>query len=157
MTNWYTKITSDPDDYGSILQALEFFNAEYEEACGEVSQLRGTLLQEVATKLPGIVGYRYGQQNELDDIIEFLEIRELALVGAKRRHFLEHYNRKLTDRMVEKFAESEPDVIAMKELRNHVAAVRNKYVALSKHLDHLHFQLSNIVKLRCQGIEDAIL
>lgn len=154
---WYNKIVSDPSDLTPVLGAIEHFEREYSEACAEMKALNGRRLQEVSTRLPGIVGYRYAQQTELDDILGVLEIREMALMGQKRRHYLEHYNRALSDRMVERFAEAEPDVVAMKELRNRVAAIRNKYVALSRHHEYLHFQLNNITKLRCHGVEDAIL
>jgi hypothetical protein len=157
MVGWYDKIVSDPRDLTPVLGAIDHFEREYSEACAEMTTLRGRRLQEVATRLPGIVGYRYAQQTELEDILGLLEIRETALIGQKRRHYLEHYNRALSDRMVERFAEAEPDVVAMKELRNRVAAVRNKYVALSRHHEYLHFQLSNITKLRCHGIEEATL
>jgi hypothetical protein len=153
---WYDRIVSG-NDLSPVLGAIDYFEQEYSEACEEVSALRGQRLHDVASRLPGIVGYRFAQQSELDDILGLLEIRETALLNQKRRHYLEHYNRALSDRMVDRFAEAEPDVVAMKELRNRVAAVRNKFVALSKHHEYLHFQLSNITKLRCHGIEDATL
>lgn len=154
---WYDLVIRDPDDLSPVLDAISYFDTQYDEARDEAASLRGMRLQEVQTRLPGIVGYRYAQQSELDDIIEYLEIRELALVGQKRRHFVEHYNRALSDRMVERFAEAEPDVIAFRELRNRVAAVRNKFVALSRQHTYLHYQLTNITNLRCHGMEDAIL
>jgi hypothetical protein len=157
MMGWYDKIVSDPHDLDPVIGAIDYFEHEYHKARAEVSDLRGQRIHDVATRLPGIVGYRFAQQSELEDILGLLEVREMALLGQKRRHYLEHYNRALSDRMVERYAEAEPDVVAMKELRNRVAAVRNKYVALSKHHEYLHFQLSNITKLRCAGVEDATL
>ena len=153
---WHEKIVSSPD-LSPVLDAISYYESQYEEACAEAAALSGRRLQEVQTRLPGIVGYRYAQQSELDDIIDYLEIRELALLGQKRRHYLEHYNRALSDRMVERFAEAEDDVVAMKELRNRVAAVRNRFVALSRQHEYLHFQLTNVTRLRCAGIEDATL
>ena len=153
---WHERIVSS-SDLSPVLDAISYFETQYDEACVEAAALRGLRLHEVQTRLPGIVGYRYAQQSELDDIIDYLEIRELALLGQKRRHYLEHYNRALSERMVERFAEAEDDVIAMKELRNRVAAVRNRFVALSRQHEYLHFQLSNITRLRCAGIEDATL
>jgi hypothetical protein len=45
----------------------------------------------------------------------------------------------------------------MATLINEVALVRNKYLALIKGLDVKQFQISNIVRLRIQGMEDAHL
>ena len=157
MTSWYRKVTHDPDDLSPVLDAIDYFDQQYLEARQELAGLCGTLLVEVQARLPGICEYRYHQLSELEDIIAYLEIREDAVVGLQRRYYIEHYNRKLTDQMVNKFAESHPDVIALRELRNHVAHVRNKFIALSKGHDHMHYQLSNITKLRVAGLHDAIL
>lgn len=157
MRSWYQRVTRDPDDLRPVLDAIDYFAEQYEEALGEVDCLPGRRLIEVAVQLPGIVQHRYDQMMELNAIIDYLEIREEAAVGIQRRYYVEHYNRKLTDRMVEKFAESHADVVALRELRNHVAAVRNKFCGLSKRHEYLHYQLSNVTKLRVAGIEDAIL
>lgn len=157
MRSWYRKVTRDPNDLSPVLGAIDYFDEQYLEGRRELDGLRGMLLVEVEARLPGICEYRYQQLSELEDIIAYLEIREDALVGVQRRYYVEHYNRKLTDQMVNKFAESHAEVIALRELRNHVAAVRNKFVALSKGQEHMHYQLTNITKLRVAGLHDAIL
>jgi hypothetical protein len=157
MKSWHSRIIADPDDLSLIVAALAYFDAEYREACEEMKQLRGLRLTEAQARLPGIVGYRYEQLAELDAIIAFIEIREDAMVGVQRRFYIEHYNRKLTDAMVNKFAESHSDVIALRETRNRVTAVRNKFLALSKHHEHMHYQLGNLSKLWAAGVADAIL
>lgn len=154
--SWYRRVVQDPDDFSPVLEAIDYFDAQYAQACTEVD-VRGRRLEEIEKQLPGIVGYRYAQLQELESIMDYLEIREKAVLGTKRRHYLEHYNRALSDRMVEKFAEADQEVIAIAELRNHVAAVRNRFVALSRQHEYLHFQLGNVTKLRVAGIEDAIL
>jgi hypothetical protein len=155
--SWYNRVTRDPNDLSPVLDAIDYFDEQYLEARQEMAKLNGMNLIQVQTRLCGIVEYRYQQLSEIELIMKYLEIREEAVVGTQRRHYVEHYNRKLTDQMVNKFAESHPDVIALRELRNHVAAVRNKFMALSKGHECLHFQLSNITKLRVAGMDDAIL
>jgi len=73
------------------------------------------------------------------------------------RKYLERYQRELTDRSIEKYIDGEDDVVTMATLINEVALVRNKYLALIKGLDVKQFQISNIVRLRIQGMEDAHL
>jgi hypothetical protein len=157
MRSWYKKIVADLGDVGRVSEALEYFDEQYREANAEMAALSGKRLIEAETKLPGIVGYRYEQYSELVAIIDYLQIREDAMIGVKRRHYLEHYNRALSDRMVEKFTESDADVIALRELRSYVTVMRNKFEALSKHHEYLHFQLTNITKLRVAGLDEAIL
>jgi hypothetical protein len=157
MKSWHSRIVADPDDLSPVVPALAYFDAEYRDACDEMKQLRGLRLTEAQARLPGIVGYRYEQLAELDAIIAYIEIREDAAIGAQRRFYIEHYNRKLTDAMVTKFAESHPDVIALREIRNRVIAVRNKFLALSKHHEQMHYQLGNITKLWVAGVAEAIL
>ena len=154
--SWYTKIVRDPDDLSPVLEAINYFREQSGEARAEMD-MRGMRIEEAAKRLPGIVGHRYGQLQELESILDYLEIRENAVIGSKRRHYKEHYNRDLSDRLVEKYAETEADVVALRELRNDVAAVRNQFVAISRQHEYFHFQISNITKLRCAGIEDAIL
>lgn len=157
MKSWHSAIVNSPNDLSPVFEAVEYFQREYRDAQAELKDLRGLRLVEVEARLPGIVAYRYEQMAELDSIIAFLEIREEATIGEKRRFYIEHYNRKLTDQMVNKFAETHADVIALREIRNRVTAMRNKFFALSKGHESLHFQLSNISKLCAAGMTDAIL
>ena len=157
MRSWYQRVTRDPDDFQPVLDAIDYFEAQYQEALREVDLLPGTRLIDVQARLPGIVQHRYEQLMELNAIVDYLQLREETVVGVQRRYYVEHYNRKLTDRMVEKFAESHPDVAALRELRNHVAATRNKFCGVSKRHEYLHYQLTNITRLRVAGIEDATL
>jgi hypothetical protein len=157
MRSWYNRVVRDPDDLNPVFAALEHFNAEYQAARTEVDNLHGRRMIEVQSMLPGIVGYRYEQFMELSAILGYLEIRTEALLGSKRRHYIEHYNRALSDRMVEKYAETDSQVIAMRELCNHVVAVKSKFEALSRQHEYLHYQLGHMVQLRKAGLEDAIL
>ena len=157
MRSWYHRISRDPNDFETVYSAIEYFDQQYQEARVEADRLNGKRLIEVQTMLPGIVGYRYEQMKELESISAWLEIREDAALGIRRRHYAEHYNRALSDRMIEKYAEADSEVIALRELRSHVAAICRKYDALSRQHEWLHWQLTNITKLRVAGMEDAIL
>ncbi len=107
--------------------------------------------------LPQVVDQRFCQLQEIEAIMRYLEIREQQKVAERRRHYVEHYNRNLSERMAEKFAMGDDVVVDLALLRNEVALVRNKYVSLTKGLEYLHYQISNITKLRVAGVEDATL
>lgn len=157
--NWYATLTAAPDDLSPVADAYDYYMEQYHDGFRETNALvkRGERVEEAAARLPGISGYRFAQLQEIEQIMGFLENREKRLLGIKRRLFREHYNRELTDSMVEKYAETDPDVLDMAEIRNMFALVRNKFLSLTKHHEYLHFQLSNITKLRENGIEGTLL
>jgi hypothetical protein len=154
-SQWYAMLIGDPDDLSPIAEAYDHYLQQYEEGAAEAKELvrRGVEVADACRRLPGIAGYRYAQWQEIEQIMGFLEHREKRLLGAKRRTFREHYNRELNDSMVERYAETDPEVLEIAEVRNMFALVRNKFLALTKEHEYLHFQLSNIAKLKDKGIE----
>lgn len=157
--NWYSRLISDPRDLSPITDAYDYYMEQYEDGVAETNDLvkRGEKVENAATTLPGFSGFRFAQLQEIEQLLTFMEHQELRLLGTKRRLFREHYNRELTDSMVEKYATTEADVIDLMEIRNMFALVRNKFLALTKHHENLHFQLSNLIKLREKGIEGTLL
>lgn len=156
ITEWYSRLMAAPDDYGVVIDAYEHYMEQYDEGVAEANEMvkdGPKMAADSAMKLPGIAGYRYAQLQEIEQIIGFLENREKRLLGAKRRQFREHYARELTDSMVEKYAETDLDLLDLAETRNFFALVRNKFLALTKQHEYLHFQLTNVAKLREKGIE----
>ena len=107
--------------------------------------------------MPGVVEQRFGQLQEIESILEFLNIELRRMRSEKFRKFLEHYNRQLTSRDAEKYVDGDPDVVNQQHLINEFALLRNKYIGLSKALDANQFQINNIVKLRAAGLEDVSL
>jgi hypothetical protein len=159
VTSWYTRVVKDQNDLAPVIEACDFFEAQYALGVAEVdlTTLRGMRVVELQKRLPGIAGYRYGQLLEMNDIIGYLDLRETALMGAKRRHYLEHYERTLTATTVERYVESDAAVVELALLRNHVVHVRNMYSALMKQLDNLHFQLGDLTRLLVAGFNDAVI
>lgn len=160
MSTWYSKIVRKSDDLETIvLDACDYFDAQCQEATKEVDMklLHGIRVAEFAKRLPGIIGHRFHQLQELEAILGYLEIREIAITGARRRHYIEHYNRALTPTTAEKYAEADDAVLAIATLRNQIALTRNNFLALTKQHEYLHFQLGNITKLLAAGVDDAIL
>jgi hypothetical protein len=158
-SSFYSQLVGNPDELGPVADAFDYYMQQYTLGEAEVNTLmqRGKRLEEAARQLPGIVSHRYGQLQEIEQIIKYLEYREKHLLGKKRRMFREHYNRDLTDVMVERYAESDPELLDLAEVRNMFALVRNKFLGLTKHHECLHFQLTNMTKLRVAGIEDTVL
>lgn len=150
MSGWYNKVR---EDLGNIVDCISYFERELEAARKETF-LSGNL-EKQSRDLPGIVSYRFAQLQEVEAILEHLNIEQRTILRKHYRKYLEHYNKVLSSRDAEKFAEGEQEYIDMEHIVNEFALVRNKFLAVMKGLDNKSFQLNNIVKLRTAGLEDV--
>ncbi len=152
MNNWFTIISKD---LSRLPDAIDYYNAELDSARPECS-LKGNL-ERNSREIPGIVEQRFNQLQEVEAILEYLNVELRKLRNRKFRKFIEGYNRALSSRDAEKFADSDDDVIEYQHLVNEFALVRNKFLGLIKALDAKQFQLNNITKIRAAGLEDVTL
>jgi hypothetical protein len=152
MSGWYNKVR---DDLGNIIDAIAYYEAELESARWETS-LKGNL-ERNGQELPGIVAHRFAQLQEVEAILEHLNIEKRRIQRVHYRKYLEHYNKVLSSRDADKFAEGESDYIDMEHLVNEFALVRNRYLALIKGLESKSFQINNISRLRAAGLDDINL
>ena len=155
MSGWYSKITEDPTDLTPLVDCFAYFEGQLEEARIELDV--GGRIELIAKKLPGMAEYRYNQLQEIEAILKFLNIQLDKVRGARFRFYMEKYDRELSAREADKFADGDSQVIDLALLINQIAMIRNKYLGVTKGIEYLHFQLGNIVKLRTAGIEDASL
>ena len=149
---WYAKVSKD---ISSIPDAVEFFEAELLEAKQD-SRISGNI-ERAAASMPGIVEQRFGQLQEIEAILEYLNIELRRMKSGFFRKYLENYQRALSSRDCEKFVEGEADVVDMEKIINEFALLRNKWLGVIKGLDQKQWQITNIVKLRVAGMEDATL
>jgi hypothetical protein len=149
---WYTKISKD---ISYIPDAVDFYNAELLEARTEC-RITGNI-EKAAANMPGVVEQRFGQLQEIEAILEYLNIELRRLKSQHFRKYLENYQRALSSRDCEKFVEGEADVVDFEKIINEFALLRNKWLGITKSLDQKQWQLTNIVKLRVAGMEDASL
>jgi hypothetical protein len=149
---WYAKIAKD---ISYIPDAVEYFNGELDEARKEC-RITGNV-EKAAASMPGIVEQRFSQLQEIEAILEYLNIELRRLKSSHFRKYLENYQRALSSRDCEKFVEGEADVVDFEKIINEFALLRNKWLGITKALDQKQWQLTNIVKLRVAGMEDASL
>jgi hypothetical protein len=114
-------------------------------------------IEKASAAMPGIVEERFSQLQEIEAILEYLNIELRRLRSSLFRKYLETYQRALTSRDVEKYVDGEADVVDMEKIINEFALLRNKWLGITKGLDIKQWQLSNIIKLRVAGMEDASL
>jgi hypothetical protein len=134
---------------------ISHFESELMSAKNEV-KVSGNVEKNIAA-IPGVTEHRFNQLQEVEAVPNYLNIQ---LKKIRRKHFqkyLEAYNRALTSRDAEKYAEGEDEVIDMEVLINEVALLRNRWLGIMKGLEAKQWQMGHIVRLRTAGMEDIII
>lgn len=149
---WYSEISRD---ISQIPDAIIYFESELEQARFEV-KIKGSI-EKAAAEMPGIVEHRFNQLQEIEAILEYLNIELRRLRSFYFKKYLESYQRALSSRDVEKYVDGESDIVDYEKVINEFALIRNKWLGLLKSLDQKQWQLTNIVKLRVAGMEDATI
>ena len=149
---WYSDIAKD---ISKIPDAIQYFEDELDAAKAQI-RIKGNV-ERAAAEMPGIVEQRFNQLKELEAILEYLNIELRRLRSSFFKKYLENYARALSSRDVEKYVDGEADVVDYEKIINEFALMRNKWLGVTKALDQKQWQLTNIVKLRVAGMEDASL
>ena len=149
---WYSRVSRD---ITQIPAAIQHFETELQAAKQEV-KLKGNVEKQSA-EMPGIVEHRFNQLQEIEAILEYLNIELRRLRSSFFKKYLENYQRALSSRDVEKYVDGEADVVDYEKIINEFALMRNKWLGVLKALDQKQWQITNIVKLRVAGMEDATL
>jgi hypothetical protein len=149
---WYSEVSRD---ISKIPEAIQHFEVELSQARQEV-KLTGNV-ERAAANMPGIVEHRFNQLQEIEAILEYLNIELRRLRSSFFKKYLENYQRALSSRDVEKYVDGEADVVDYEKIINEFALLRNKWLGVLKALDQKQWQITNVVKLRVAGMEDASL
>jgi hypothetical protein len=149
---WYSKISRD---ISQVPNAINYFSNQLEDARLEV-KLKGNV-ERAAAEMPGIVEHRFNQLQEIEAILNYMNIELRRLRSSFFKKYLENYQRALSSRDVEKYVDGEADVVDYEKIINEFALMRNKWLGLLKGLDQKQWQITNVVKLRVAGMEDASL
>ena len=152
MTNWYDKVSKDVNN---IPAAIAYYEAELLQAKTETN-ITGRI-EKASSVMPALVETRFGQLQEIEAILEYLNIELRRLRATHFRRYVENYQRQLSSRDAEKFVDGEADVVDFEKIINEFALLRNKWLGIIKGLDIKQWQLSNIVKLRTAGLDDATI
>jgi len=149
---WYSKVSRN---IGEIPNAIAYFESELNDARIEC-KLTGNV-ERAAAAMPGIVEHRFNQLQEIEAILNYLNIELRRLRSSFFKKYLENYQRALSSRDVEKYVDGEADVVDYEKIINEFALLRNKWLGVLKALDQKQWQITNVVKLRVAGMEDATL
>ena len=149
---WYSEVSRD---ISKIPNAIAFFESELNEARREV-KLTGNV-ERASSAMPGIVEHRFNQLQEVEAILNYLNIELRRLRSSYFKKYLENYQRALSSRDVDRYVDGEADVVDYEKIINEFALMRNKWLGVLKGLDQKQWQITNVVKLRVAGMEDATL
>jgi len=149
---WYSEVSRN---ISKIPDAILYFEKELQDARQEC-KLVGNV-EKSAAAMPGIVEHRFNQLQEIEAILNYLNIELRRLRSSFFKKYLENYQRALSSRDVEKYVDGEADVVDYEKIINEFALMRNKWLGVLKALDQKQWQITNVVKLRVAGMEDATL
>ena len=150
MINWYNEVSRS---LAKIPDCVAHFDKELIEAKKQC-KIYGNL-ERASAALPGIVEERFGQLQQLEAILEYLNIELRRLRSKTFKKFLENYNRALSSRDAEKYVDGEDEVVDFETLINEVALLRNRWLGIMKGLEAKQWQLGHITRLRTAGMEDV--
>lgn len=155
-SRWYHKITADPANFLQPFgDAMSYFHAEYDEAVKSIQPQRGALMWSTSMQLGAIMEQRFGQLQEIEAILKFLELQYDIVHGRKKRNYMENHARVLKDREASDMADIEQEVILIRTCIIEASFVRNLFTSVTKGLEFLHFQIGHMTKLKIAGIEDT--
>lgn len=149
---WYSKLSKD---ITLLPDAIDYFTDELNQAKQD-ARITGNI-EKASASMPGIVEHRFNQLQEIEAILEHLNIELRRTKSFHFRKYLESYQRALSSRDCERYVEGETDVVELENLINEFALLRNKWLGIVKALDVKQWQITNIIKLRIAGMEDASL
>jgi len=149
---WYSEVSRD---ISKIPNAVAFFEKELDAAKTEC-KLKGNV-ERASAEMPGIIEHRFNQLQEIEAILNYMNIELRRLRSSYFKKYLENYQRALSSRDVEKYVDGEADVVDYEKIINEFALMRNKWLGVLKALDQKQWQITNVVKLRVAGMEDATL
>ena len=147
---YYNKIVENLDEISNF---INFYEGELIKARKCVS-IYGNLEQNLS-RLPGETELYFGQLQEIEAVLNYLNIQLRKIKQTHFKQYLEGYNRALSSREAEKFSEGEQEVIDYECIINEVALLRNKYLGIMKGLETKSFMIGHITRLRCAGMEDV--
>jgi hypothetical protein len=147
---WYNRVVQD---LAQIPPFIDYYEKQLIAAKGEI-KIAGKV-ERALSDLPGITEYRFNQLQEVEAVLNYLNIQLRKIRQKHYKKYLEAYQRALTSRDAEKYAEAEDEVIDMETIINEVALLRNKWLGVMKGIESKNFMLGHVVRLRTAGMEDV--
>ena len=140
------------DNVALLPNFIDYYYDQLEEAKREC-KIHGSVEKQIRD-LPGITEHRFNQLQEIEAVLNYFNIELRRIRHREFKKFLESYNRALTSKDAQIYADAHDDVIDAEVLTNKIALLRNNYLGVLKALESKNFQLGHIARLRAAGLED---
>jgi hypothetical protein len=138
-----------------LLDFLDHCEAEYENGLKR-TKVAGEIIREAAEQ-PGLIA-RYDQLRiELKALKSIHETKLRRTKGELWRHYLENYNRTLASKDIDQYITAEQKYRNQEDIVQMIEVIYNKLESLVESLRAKGWSISNIVKMRTTGLEDALV
>jgi uncharacterized protein YfdQ (DUF2303 family) len=131
---------------------IKYYEGELLEAKKEVG-IKGNIQNNIS-QLPGYTEKYFSDLQELEAILAYLNIELRKLQQKYFKQYLETYNKALSTKEAEKYANGEEDICDFEMIINDVARIRNLYLSIIKALESKNFMLGHLVKIKTAGMEN---
>jgi len=151
MSKWFRKVSNDIRELPACITYFENEMADARRCLG----LKGMSLEKQAADLAGIVEQRYGQLQELEAILEFLNIELKKTKSRRFKHYFEGYQKALSSRDASAYADGDKQVVDAHMLVNEFALLRNTFLGITKGFEVKNWMIGHVIRLRVAGLDDA--
>lgn len=149
---WYNRVVNDISELAGFMTHYENELMSHKSCV----QIKGNLEANLA-RLPGETEMIWCQLQEIEAVLNYLNIQLRRIKQKHYKEYLEGYNRALTSRDSERYADADEEVLEYETLVNDVALLRNCYLGLMKGLEQKSFMMGHMVRLHTAGMEDISL
>ena len=140
------------DNANNISKVIEHFEEEYNLAKSEM-KIKGNLNRNIS-ELPSLYEMRYSQLQELEAILEFFDIKLKGIRSSLYQKYMNTSQRALNVTDIKQYIDGDKNIVELQLIINDIALIRNKFISLSKGFETKNWQLSNLVKLQCAGLDN---
>lgn len=152
--------TKNGHDFSAVAEAvsnaIDHFDSLYNEMRKHL-EVRGLRVVDVAANIAGLAETVAASWSELKAISDILELKLRTIEGIRRSHYHNHYQKALSDRLIELYTKSDPEVIQVSEFITLIDFRVNMWESLSKGVSNLSYNIKLIGDMRQAGMMDATI
>jgi len=115
------------------------------------------MLQQGVATISSYFEQRLDQRCDIDAIYTLFENQVKRKRAEVTQRILDKYPRALNSSDLKMFVDGDNDMIVLSDLLNELNFIRAKYDAVLKSFEVAQWQLTNLVKLQCAGLDGALM
>lgn len=148
-----THLLDNPDE---IVRLIEKYERLLEESLGDVVIAGKTL--EVANREQPTLFYKYGSVHaESESVVKLIDMRAEYTRSRVFKRIKDNSDRAMADRTIDKYVESEQEVMDLISIGIEIRNLRDKLAAVVQALTARGYALRNITEARVNQLHSAVL